>query len=299
MWSLAPILYARVHARYGGPVARLVRERYPRGNGLVQAQAYLRSDLIHCSPSVIFSQSDGTGTHRHSFQAVAMAISEALERWAHGALSKRPDRDLFGFDCDPSTTGMAAFPGLIARQARPFARQEAWERYLLLSWWEGCLTAQPCRPWNGVMGSWAIQAPNVPYILGLHCQREDNGLYTYGFGAGRRLEQVWRRADIERERAAACLDRFHRERGPLSFRHVDEIAHPFEKRVVYFALPEGHALFLDRIRRPAFQTWTIPNVVCDREITGPWSRYARVWRCLFDPRRFASAFAPIPFYFYW
>jgi hypothetical protein len=52
----------------------------------------------------------------------------------------------------------------------------------------------------------------------------------------------------------------------------------FERRCLFFSTPEGHELFQRRIgeRRTArSREW---EIACDREVVGPWSEYATVWR---------------------
>jgi hypothetical protein len=57
----------------------------------------------------------------------------------------------------------------------------------------------------------------------------------------------------------------------------------FERRALFFASPEGHALFQERLQRKAAGPRYSAKIVLDAEIRGPWSRYASVWRVLIDP----------------
>ncbi|MDX2108813.1 MAG: hypothetical protein SFY80_01090 [Verrucomicrobiota bacterium] len=299
MLNFAPILYARIHQRFGGPMERVISEKAQYPVNYTQAHAYLRPNLAGGVGHELFGTSDGSGTNRSPLKAVSMAISEALERWAHYTLASAPDGDLYGFDRDPSSTGMAAFPGLFARQARSFAVIEAWERYLLLSWWEGQLSCQEQQPWDGRYGIWSVRAPGTPISLSLVCHRETAGFYSYGFGAAFRFSKATARAEIERERSALALAHYYQQHPAPDFSHTQLLRNPFEKRVLFFSLPEGHQLFMNRTQQQASRTWKQPKTICDREIRGPWSRYAKVWRHAFDPSPFPSAYSPIPFYFYW
>jgi hypothetical protein len=57
----------------------------------------------------------------------------------------------------------------------------------------------------------------------------------------------------------------------------------FERRSLFFAGPEGHALFLQRLHTPAETAIPCPVLTCDAEIPGPWTRYATVWRVGLQP----------------
>jgi hypothetical protein len=52
----------------------------------------------------------------------------------------------------------------------------------------------------------------------------------------------------------------------------------FERRLLYFSLPEGHALFQERLNLQPRRPISAPKVLFDGPIVGPWSRYATVWR---------------------
>ena len=117
------------------------------------ANAFLRAGLAgDTARNEVFSAANGSGTSDSPMVARFMALSEALERWAHWQLCTRADGGIpYGFDVDPSTNGMAAYPGLWGRQARPGALMEASERFNLLNWWEGHLpAAETATQWPGV-----------------------------------------------------------------------------------------------------------------------------------------------------
>ena len=64
-------------------------------------------------------------------------------------------------------------------------------------------------------------------------------------------------------------------------------AHPLERRSLFFALDEGHELFLERLRSPARAAAEL-KLVYDGPVPGPWTKYADVWRVVYAPpsRRF-------------
>jgi ribosomal protein S12 methylthiotransferase accessory factor YcaO len=105
---------------------------------MYQANALLCGSIVpERKATALFAIADGSGTHTSASVARHIAVSEALERWAITSISQSARRSSYGFDLDLTSNGMAAFPGLIAKQARRFARLEAVERHCLFGWWEG------------------------------------------------------------------------------------------------------------------------------------------------------------------
>src|SRR5437870_5431045 len=126
MLSLGALLYRNVLAADGGPVAKVETGVFPvRGRRTVLANATLVPGLAREKSLGLYSSADGTGTDSVVSVARHKAVSEALERWAFHATVRSERAEEFGFDVDPSTCGMAAFPGLLRRQARRKAVLEA------------------------------------------------------------------------------------------------------------------------------------------------------------------------------
>src|ERR1022692_2454767 len=74
-----------------------------------------------------------------------------MERWAFRVKVRAPDRELYGFDIDESSNGMAAFPGLFHTEARKRALLEAVERASVIAWWEGVLDGEVrSTDWPGI-----------------------------------------------------------------------------------------------------------------------------------------------------
>src|ERR1044071_7034575 len=138
MLSLAGLRYRNVLAEHGGPIQRIETGHFPvRGRRTILANATLVPGLVRKGPLSLFSDADGTGTHPVAAVARHKAVSEAMERWAFHALVRSDRAEEFGFDVDPSSCGMAAFPGFLRRQARRSAVLEAVERFSLIAWWDG------------------------------------------------------------------------------------------------------------------------------------------------------------------
>src|SRR4051812_18550664 len=138
MLSLAGLRYRNVLAEFGGPVERIEAGHFfVRGRPAILANATLSQGLIRKERLFLFSDAHGTGVAPVASVARHKAVSEALERWAFHSLVRSERAEQFGFDVDPSTTGMSAFPGVLRRQARRSAVLEAVERFSLIAWWEG------------------------------------------------------------------------------------------------------------------------------------------------------------------
>ena len=114
MLSLAALRYRNVLAVHGGPVERIETGVFPVcSRRMTQANARLSPGLTPKRARSIYSDADGSGTHPRASVARHMAVSEALERWAFHSVVRSPRAAEFGFDVDPSSNGMSAFPGLV------------------------------------------------------------------------------------------------------------------------------------------------------------------------------------------
>jgi hypothetical protein len=288
MLSLAAFRYRNVLAAAGGPIERVeVADISAAGERRFLANAYLTGDLAgNRNENVLYSRANGSGTASSPMVARFMAISEAMERWAHWQLQDSPERHRYGFDADPSSNGLAAFPGLWRRQARQGALLEAAERFNLLHWWEGFLPGReaPTR-WPEVRAVVIqSQAPGITVIL---FKRTGEGFFAYGHAAGKNFEAACLKAAGEMERHARVIARFAASHGGEIRDQLPATAHPIERRSLFFALPEGHELFLERLRSPA-RGMAEPKLIYDGPVPGPWSKYADVWRVVYAPpsRRF-------------
>jgi hypothetical protein len=280
MLSLAALRYRNVLAQHGGPVAQIESGVFPvRGRRMIQANARLTPGLTRKRAPVLYSDADGSGTHPVASIACHKAISEALERWAFHATVHSDERARFGFDIDPSSNGMSAFPGLLRRQARRAAVLEAVERFSLIAWWEGAAEGRRFETdWPGVSAI-AIDGPfgGVTVIV---FTRTEWGGYAYGHAAEENFSAACERAIIELARNEWVL----RSRWLASVVGEQKPATGvFERRCLFFATDEGHALFQQRLGRKSSSPTPSPEVICDCEIPGPWADYATVWRFALRP----------------
>lgn len=285
MLNLAALRYRHVLADSGGPIVRLeAADAVWLGRRCFQANAYLRNDLIAWRASgAVYGAASGTGVDASPMVARFKAVSEALERWAHMAVVTGGEGGRYGFDADPSSNGMAAFPGLFARQARPAAQLEASERFNLLSWWEGYLPAlETAAPWPGVQAAvLGSEAPGVTVIL--FRQSAVHGHFAYGHAAGKNFASACEAAAMEMERHDHVVSRYLLAHAGAPGSALPATAHPIERRSVFFSTPEGHELFLGRLRSRPAHALRHPRLVFDGVVPGPWSRYADVWRVVYAP----------------
>lgn len=292
MFSLAALRYRNVMAAARGPIERLeMADMTVLGRREFLANAYLVAGLAgQRDDRSVFSSANGSGTSTSPMLARFMAISEAMERWAHWQLHAGAGRSKYGFDVDPSSNGMAAFPGWRARQARGTALMEAAERFNLLNWWEGRLpAAESGTRWPGVRSATICsEAPGVTVILFRHTAA---GHVAYGHGNALDHEAACWKAAAEMERHELVLQRFALTHAGRISGALSDKAHPIERRALFFATEAGHELFLERLRSRPTKVASRPRVVFDGELPGPWSRYANVWRVVYEPPsdRFLSA----------
>lgn len=287
--SLAPWSYRRLLRQ--GPGNQVLRRLTVRevstagteGSGF-EAYAYLRDGLRPVDRPKLYGDADGTGFARLGVEACHKAISEALERWCFFATVDSAEASLFGFDRESTTLGMAAYPWLTAKPARDRAHREAVERWSVAAWWEGRLAARPLDGHDRGSGVARLIHPwhmgEVVLVWG-EVQAGTQRLSTFGFSCGRSIEEALRQARAEQRRNREALRKL--ETGV----DATSIGSLFERRLLYFASPEGRAAFDARLQASLALDAGAghrvePALLVDREIRGPWSRYARVWRCLFE-----------------
>jgi hypothetical protein len=285
MLTLAGVRFRNVLEEQGGPIERIEAGKFSvRGRPWFQANAFLRPGCTPNRAHEVYGNADGTGANKCPLKAQHMAISEAMERWAYEATADSDRAADFGFDVDPSTNGMAAFPGIIARQARRRAHLEAIERHSIMCWWEGLMEGYLISTdWPGVEAV-LIKGPSSG-ITAVTFTKTDTG-YAVGHAADEAVGVAVERAIIEMERHAAVVRYWHASNDASK-----QPAQISEQRALHFSTEEGFARIKDRIGVKPPSPAPEMEVLCDREIDGPWSQYSTVWRVAFRPpsRKFLSA----------
>lgn len=291
--NLSAWRYRRILARDGGPISEIgirdcasILEIQTMEMAGFEACATLRIELKpeRFRTNKVYGNCDGSGWGLYQHEAVYKAISESIERWAFYSTIGSTNSNVFGFDLDPSTTGMAAFPGLTRTQARNSACLEAIERWSLCQWWEGRLSAAQlplgalprgtsgikiCSPWPQVKIVVLYSSGETPY----RC---------YGFAADYSLANAIGHARIEQLRNIAAVKAYFSKAVKNEIPVTD--SNLYERRLLYFS-HEGFSAFYERVRSSLANgpCPAEPKLIVDSEIIGPWTRYATVWRCLFDP----------------
>lgn len=276
--SLAAWRYRAAAAGKGGPIASLLDGPGTLWDGRPCREAFatLLPDLRRAAPRSLYGDADGQGTAPTRAEACHRAVSEALERWAFYAASEGPDKARFGFDVEPSTTGMAAFPGLTRAGARALARLEAVERWSVLEWWRGSLPSRRRAGPGLPPGALEVHTPFARAAVAVVWTPPAEGRpAAYGFAAGPDFKRAAAKAGVELSRNARALAGAAAPSGPD------------ERRLVYFSGPVGFARFTARVdaaEREAASPPEAPHALVDAEVPGPWSRYATVWRVLWRHR---------------
>lgn len=302
MLNLAPIKYANCFHVDGGPIQSLEESSFEiRGEQFAAVNATLTPGLTRKDGRYkLYSSADGSGVHRNPVTARHIAISEALERWAHAQLWNSADASRYGFDLDPSSNGMAAYPGLFPQQARAFALGEAIERFALLAWWHGATDATPVEiaGWDG--DAYQIRQPFPGFEVVLLRRFDQEARYPcYGYGSGKNLTQACFRAEVELERSRFILGRFFGGNPGFELGDLSALKDHLEKRLVYFSLPEGTHVFEEKMAQTnARGALSLPDVIFDGEIPGPWSQWATVWRVCFRMPTM-DFLSPQNLFFYW
>ncbi|MCC5808406.1 MAG: hypothetical protein JJU00_18910 [Opitutales bacterium] len=284
--NLSPLRYARIGVADGGPVASMDIWPMPGGaKPLFGASVWL--DPARLPPPVentIYSNADGYGMDASRMVARFKAISEAMERWAFRVKGEEADRVHYGFDIDPTSNGMSAFPGLVPWRARDRAELEALERFVLFSWWEGRLDAV------GRASPWAdVRVLELEHGLGpfsvavVYRDLPDSGLRLYGHGAGATLAEATAGAYDEMLSHGTAVATFERRGGFAAKEKVDALENTFERRAMFFATKAGQRLFEERLAARRWAGPRRPKVVFNGIVPGEWNRYAHVWRVTFEP----------------
>ena len=104
------------------------------------------------------------------------------------------------------------------------------------------------------------------------------------------FESACRKAAMEMQRHEQVVAHFATAHAGKIRDQLPATAHPIERRSLFFALEEGHELFLERLRSHSSKAVPVPKPVYDGPVPGPWSRYADVWRVVYAPpsERFLS-----------
>lgn len=225
--------------------------------------------------SDIYSDCDGSGASSYQNIALYKAISEALERWAFYQVADSENQKEFSFDENPSTTGIAAYPGITAKNARKNAIMEAGERWALHEFWRGRLPVREHLTNVGGLRHFEIITELKMIKISLLCYKNESQ-HLYAFAAGATIEESFNHALVELSRNVRVMKKISNTN--VVYSNYKDIS---DKRLMFFSSEEGNQLFKEKIASAPKIIKTEPRLICDKEIKGPWTKYAKVWRYLY------------------
>src|SRR6202789_504046 len=272
MLSVAGYRYRNVLESEGGPVGRVsLREFSVYGRPMFQANAWLSDKVVSRRKKfALYSDADGTGTSETPMVARYMAISETMERWAYRVKVRANDRELYGFDIDESSNGMAAFPGLFHTEARKRAQLEAVERTSIIAWWEGAIDGEVrTTEWPGI-SALVLPSPIGVGVTVVAFRQVRPDCFAYGQGAAVNYFGACERAVMELARNEYVLGL---RRVSLGLAAQEAPSDLFERRCLFFSTAEGHALFQERIERKMVGPRFKSEIICHAEIEWLWTAF--------------------------
>lgn len=288
--SLASVFYPLARLP-NGPISKIEVASFTSlvGERIFEAHTYLKAELITVPSQKIYGDAHGTGTHGKIQTAIDNSISEALERWAFYNCLESDSATLYGFDVNPTSTGMAAYPSFSTTPVRRIALLEALERWALTHWWQGQISIKELPLLPDQTTGWELLVPlqdsAVVLLTQVVSQNREKFLATYGFAAGFNVKHATEKAIIELDRNRRNLLVFLALEGCAE--SIAKLSHDSfdlsERRLLYFSTREGHDKVLERIEASSRKTMSKinPQLLVDSQLKGPWSKYAKVWRCLF------------------
>ena len=272
------IRYRNIIDPLNGPISKVTawQQKHPLLGDYFESVASLLPELCPPKSTDIYAHGAGGGASKSKITAVHKAISEALERWAffHVSLNETNQKTILLLDTDPTSTGFACHPSYISCATRKKSHEEAVERWSIYNWWIGKLPARILTQ-NECNLQIEIMSPFDNLKVFCCASKGERGFYIYGFSAADSLERAKSQALIEQNRNERALSKFPPDQVPR-FR--------CDKRLFYFSTEEGFAQFNENLEKSLLLRSfpERPRKLVDREVKGPWTKYARVWRTLYE-----------------
>lgn len=244
--------------RYNRVIDKILvyREEILPGIKGYSAKCFLR-EKCEKSKMTFYTSADGQGSSKNRREAINIAISEAMERWAFSEYSKEMAGVL-------TSSGFAAYPELFYFKSKRNARSESFERWCLYQFNNKNL------PLEQVDDS-TFLFTSKKYYFSLIYQKLDD-FVCYGFGAKTNVKSSLFSAQKELCRNKTILKNRHR------FPDVD---HLYEKRLLFFAQKAGFELFQDflntalELRKSSSQF----EIKSENKLIGAWSKFRKVYYC--------------------
>jgi len=287
MISLAPLKYAKLLKNPHIIENVSIRSLQRMFSNAIEFEAYVKLNPLlkpKWSKAELYGNADGTGSATQKNIAVYKAISEAIERWAFYQSIENNKED-YGFDVEPTTTGLAAYPGMFARQARKFAVLEAIERWVICNWWDGNLPAIALSALFEGLSAISIETifedQKLCTAIVWNSKFDINFGAAYGFSTRSNRKDAYLHALTEMNRSIEALEKERKK----SSKERSAFKDLFERRVLYFSTIEGRKKFLEKVDISLGNSARInikPKVLIDKELKGPWEKYTTVWRLLLE-----------------
>lgn len=225
------------------------------------------------SESEVYSNRDGAGASKLRNVATYKAISEALERWAFYSLADSDELTKYCFDLVPSTTGMASYPAFSTKVARQKAILEATERWALHEFWRGNVPVFKHDTDIKLLEHYELLTTfqNVHISILVY---NDGGVFSYSFAAENTLQKSFNHALVELSRNIRVLKK------SKSYNYKDYLDIS-DQRLIFFSSLEGKNTFDEKIKSAPNKITSKAKLICDKEISGPWSQYTKIWRFLY------------------
>lgn len=296
--------YRNILTNHGGPLSRISYKEISSGEPIYsdgfESFAYLSEDLKPSNKDFLelYGEVDGTGFSKNIQTSNNKAISEALERWAYyQTFHTIHGQENYGYKIDPSTSGLAAFAEPYPIHSRRNALYEAVERISITEWWLGKLSSQRINCSFSQENLTFIRIKpilkNIETII-IHKKNITTGLHIYGFASHRSVALAIDKAAIELRRNESLLNKHWLTSNK---KNPDFI---YEKRLIYFA-NDGFNSFKERVNCSNKSNLTQASdykLKINTELIGPWSRYAKVWRCVFDGIQVSSNLDNLDFFMF-
>lgn len=237
-------------------------------------------------PSVVYGSSFSCGTDSSKSVAIFKCISEGLERWAYLSTFEKGLQKL-RYDANPTSTGFAAYPGILKNRVRSVAKYEALERWAVINWWRGKVRSRICevrRLKEGTLTIHELACDTDKFFVSLlHYQintSDFNVIHAYSFAAGSTFNFSVQKAKVELDRNINSLKRFQHAK----FEKAIEIESVEDARLIYFSQADGNYAFREKIEysHDIDTKFSDLEVIVDCEVEGDWNKFATVWRYLFE-----------------
>lgn len=272
------IRYRNVIDPVNGPISNVTAWplKHPVLGEYFESVATLIPELYPPKTTDIYAHGAGGGASRSKITAIHKSISEALERWAYFDVSTHETkaRENLGLELDPTSSGFACHPSFFSNEVRKKSDQEAIERWSVYNWWIGRLPARIRSQNNDAMQIEIISPFDGIKIL--CCAAKSNlGFYVYGFSSSDSLRKCEMQALVEQARNERCISKIPNGMQPM-FRG--------DKRLIYFSTRDGFLHFKENVEK-SFSLRSLPErpkKIVDKEVKGPWTKFARVWRTLYE-----------------